>query len=561
MASAIRRRFLILCNPATGQINPLTALMEELVQRGHQVILSSSSHILKKAQKLQLRVGQIPQPEEIPSDEYLAKNQVVFYSLGSSEVMEDYTNKAMEHPERFQKMCRSAPGDIWGWLDTFTELVPGASSEYRDVVFFIRDLVEALDPDMIIVDNFSPFAVDGVRLTKRPFIETSPGAAAAVASNVNIFSSPIPMSGARTGSGDMFVLFRNFIFMLIWLKFIFFNPWPARRRQFRKEVLGLPSTDIICDSIMTPTPGMLPQQVATISFNVAGMDVYPAEAYDKSVYFVGPCFPPKQISTPAKSLPSSPNVNPTPLDFSPSVSVASTPTIGETMLEKEMFSMQTLTRDYDPVMAWLDRAHLDGKRVLYINMGSIFYYTRKDYDSIVQALKMLHDMYPNTMVLWKIPKLPFEVQPLPTPDEDRLPLYIRREDWLPSVESVLSHPAVAVCMHHGGGNSYNEALAYGVPQFCVSQWVDTHDIGLCIQNSGVGLWAEKSPFFDPSDMSTKLAQLLEDQNNKFRNTALSWKLKASQAGGTKSAADIIEGVVSSYQFANGSSKTPMLNAI
>lgn len=565
MALKGRRRFLVLCNPATGQINPLMSLMEEMVNRDHQVILASSSHILKKIQKLQTRLNQIPQPEEIPSEKYLATNKAVFYSLGSSEVLEDYTDKAMQHTERFHSTIRSAPGDIWGWMDTFTELVPGASPDYRDVVFFIRDLIESLDPDMIIVDNFTAFAVDGVRLSKRPFIETSPGAAAAVASKVNIFSSPIPMSGARSGDGGLFVFLKNLLFMLAWLKFIFLNPWPAKRRAFRKETLGLLPTDIICDSIMTPAPGMLPQQIATISFNVASMDVYPSTAYEKSVYFVGPCFPPKQeIAMVAKPsplfLPAS-NMSTPALELSPSVSIASTPTIGDVGMERELALFQTMSREADPVKTWLDRALLDGKRVLYINMGSIFFYTRQDYDNIVKALKMLHDLYPNTMTLWKIPKVPFEVQPLPTADEDRLPLYIRREHWLSSVEMVLSHPAVAVCMHHGGGNSFNEALAYGVPQFCVSQWVDTHDVGLCILNSGVGLWAEKSPYFDPMDMSEKLARLLEDENNSFKNTALSWKLKAAQAGGTKGAVSIIEGLVDSFHFEHGSSKLPMATAI
>lgn len=559
------KRFIIISNPATGQLNPLLALTEELASRGHQVILMSSDTILKKIQRIQNKLGFAPQSTTRPDDETLMKRPVVFYSLGSGEALADYTAEAPADPHRFHNYCRSAPGDIWGWLKIFTELVPPSSADYKNLVFNIRDLIEVQDPDLVIVDNFSPFAVDGVRLTKRPFIETSPGASSAVAKEIDLWSAPMPMSGARITSGGLATFLHNVWFILLWLKFVFFNPWAKTRREFREKELGLEPTDIVCDSIMTPTPGMVREQVATISFNVANMDFYHPSSYDKSVYFVGPCFPPtapaKQSVPPkasqlgAPSVPALPPTPQTPGDASPSMSVASTPTVVDMSLDKDMSSVQSMS-SVDPVKAWLDQAQLNGKRVVYINMGSIFFYTRRDYDNIVEALVRLHDIYPDMQVLWKIPKLPFEAQPIPTADETKLPLYIRREEWLPSVETVLQHPAVAVCMHHGGGNSFNEALYYGVPQFCVSQWVDTHDIASYIQYSGVGLWADKSPWFDPADMSTKLAKLLEDKDSVYRHAALSWKIRAYQAGGTSAAADIVETYLRSYKYPR-SSKMPL----
>ena len=157
------KRYLILTNPATGQVNPLLSLAEELANRGNQVVFSSSAPILKKIQKMQSRMGLLVQPESIPSPEFLMRVPLTFYSLGESDVVSDYTNKAFEMTDRFHDLCRSKPGQIWGWLSTFIENVPGASDTYRDVVVMIRDLVESLNPDLIIVDNFSPFAVDGVR--------------------------------------------------------------------------------------------------------------------------------------------------------------------------------------------------------------------------------------------------------------------------------------------------------------------------------------------------------------------------------------------------------------
>lgn len=557
------KRFFIISNPATGQLNPLLALSEELVNRGHQVVLLSSEDVLRKVQKLQTRLGRAPQTECVPSDEYMLKQPLVFYSLGDGDALADYTAEAAGDPDRFHTCGRSVPGDIWGWLKVFTELVPPAADSYRDLVFHIRDLIEKYDPDLPIVDNFSPFAVDGVRLTKRPFIETSPGAASAVAKDVSLWQSPMPMSGGRSNTGGLLTFLHNIAFIFMWLKFVLFDPWAKARRNFREKVLGLEPIDIVCDSIMTPTPGMLKEQIATISFNVANMDFYHPTSYDKSVYFVGPCFPPKasvqQNSPKALQLTPLMTAPMTPLEASPPMSIASTPTVVDMSLDKELSAAQALTRT-DPVKAWLDQALVNGKRVVYINMGSIFYYSRKDYDNIVQSLLRLRDLFPDVQVLWKVPKLPYSSQPIPTADEAKLPLYIRREEWIPSVETVLEHPAVAVCVHHGGGNSYNEALYYGVPQFCVSQWVDTHDIGAYIVHSGIGLWADKSPYFDPEDISTKLAKILEDKDNTFKHTALAWKIRALQAGGTTSAANVIEMHLSNYDYPRGSSKLPYISS-
>ena len=91
--------------------------------------------------------------------------------------------------------------------------------------------------------------------------------------------------------------------------------------------------------------------------------------------------------------------------------------------------------------------------------------------------------------------------------------------------------------------------------------MDTHDIGLYIQHSGVGLWAEKSPKFDPSDMVPKLVRLLKDDYKRFRHSALSWKLKCIQAGGTIGTVDIIENLLKSYDFPDNNSKARIPDAI
>lgn len=514
-------RYLFVSNSDNGQTAPLVAIMLELAKRGNQCIMMSGASVLPRVQKIQ-KLGSYPvQTEANPTDSMLKTYPIVFVSLGTSPVL-SYLDYVDEQPERFHSHCCAKPGKVMGWVQLYKEVVPDSTDEYLRMTHLVRDYVEKFDADMIIVDNFSPFAVDGVRLTKRPFIETAPGSVMGVASQVNPFKQPLPMSGGCSGEGGLFVILSNFIFIFNWLYFYLFDPWSTRRRKFRKEVLKLSTPNPLDDAIMPPAPGVLPQQISTLAFSVAGLDIYASNAYDKSVFFVGPCFVPN-------ALPDTNANAPTPVD--------------------------------DPVLAWMDELYAQNKRVVCINMGTIYYYLRKDYDNLLRALHMLHERMPNVAILWKIPDRSQDVQPIPKAEEANLPSFIYRVAWIPDMFKVMQHPALGVVMHHGGGNSLNEALAYGVPQFCVSQWVDTHDIGLCIQNSGVGLWADHSPEFVPEDVSSKLATLLEDKGLGFRHRALAWKLKTQQAGGTSFAADVIQSYVSGYTFEGGNSKAPVANAM
>lgn len=526
---SFRKRYMIVTNPDVGQTSPLLALTEELALRGNQVVFVSGASALKRVQRSQRALGFPVQMDAQPSIVQLQTYPIAFFSLGESLLL-SYLDQALIQPERFHRQCRRPPGKIMSFIELYIDLVNDSSDEYRDLVWRVRDLVEQVDPDLLVVDNFSPFAVDGIRLTKRPFIETAPGAVSSVASHIHVLQQPLPMRGGRSSSIGFVGLLSNLYFIVRWLLFVFFHAWSKRRRAFRHEVLGLTDVPVLDDAMFPPPPGKLPQHIASITFNVEGMDIYPASAYERSVFFVGPCFAPSQRHMP------------------PGVTLHALPPSAPAVSDAQMD---------DPVKLWLDEAHAQGRRVLYINMGSIFFYMRRDYDHILACLERLHKRFPTLLVLWKIPDHPQRIQPVPTADEAVLPSYIRRESWLPSIHNVLSHPAVAVIMHHGGGNSYNESIAYGVPQFCVSQWVDTHDIGLYVQNSGVGLWADKSPEFDPDDMYAKLSRMIIDEGHTFRHTALAWRIKALQAGGTARSADIIETYASSYTFEQGSSKGPV----
>lgn len=525
------KRYLFVSNSDNGQTAPLISIMLELALRGNQCILASGASVLPRVQSIQRFAGFPVQSEAAANFASLAQTYPVFlHSLGESPVL-TYLDFIEQQPQRFHKHCCAPPGKVMGWTKLYTEFVPDSTDEYLRVVHLVRDAIESYDADMVIVDNFSPFAVDGVRLTKRPFIETAPGSAMGLANNVNLFRQPLSMSGGRSESGGLFVFWSNLVFVFNWVYFFFYHPWSIRRREFRKNVLRITSPGGLDDAIMPPSPGALKQQIATLTFNVAGLDIYPPSAYDKSVFFVGPCFRPNTLKS-----------------------------TGEASAANAVDEPPAVEAD-DEVTLWMNALHAEHKRVVCVNMGTIYYYMPDGYANLVKAFEMIHARNPNIAFLWKIPNHPKRIQDIPSEEEANLPSYIKRIAWIPSVEAVIRHPALSVMMHHGGGNSLNEALAYGIPQFCVSQWVDTHDIGLCIQHSGVGLWSQHSPEFHADEICEKLLELVEDKDRKFRDTALAWKLKTHQAGGTQFAADVIQSYVTQYKFPSGSSKAPVEGAL
>ncbi|KAK0540092.1 hypothetical protein OC835_000012 [Tilletia horrida] len=503
-------KFLFVSNPAHGQINNLMSIAHELVLRGHDVHVCTGDRLANRVNKIGTLAG--------------APDRIHFHGCGSGAAVDDLTVLAHQNPELFHSRARHPPGELVSYLNLVCEHTEPGGDNYRDTCFRVRDVCNEVRPDMIIVDNFSPFAVDGVRLSKQPYIISSPGAACAVAKDVSPLKYPLPLCGADGSPASrrgFRMVWNNLGFIAWWLRWCLTHPWPKERRAFRKDVLGLEPVDIVCDSFMTPVAGTVKENVAGISFNVAGLDLYPPECYHKDVFFVGPCYPPVRSAQTEG------------IDFARQSKEAAEIIGGAAAAAAKAASAE----EPDPVKDWLDAAQKEGAEVIYINMGSIFYYTAEEYEQLVLAVTDLHDANPSLRVLLKVPALGTDVQPIPPAEE--LPPFIRRESWLPSIQTVLEHPVVKVAVHHGGGNSFNEALSYGLPQFVLSQWGETHDIAAYVRAHEIGVTSDTSPRLVREDIVAKLDELLRDYA-RFKRNCNRWQLRTIQAGGTRVAADIIE---------------------
>ncbi|CAD6945333.1 unnamed protein product [Tilletia controversa] len=507
-------KLLFVSNPAHGQINNLMSIAHELVLRGHDVHVCTGDRLANRVRKIGALAG--------------APDRIHFHGCGSGAAVDDLTVLAHQQPELFHTRARHPPGELVSYLNLVCEHTEPGGDNYRDTCFKVRDVCLEVAPDMIIVDNFSPFAVDGVRLSKRKYMLSSPGAACAVAKDVSPFKYPLPLCGADGSPASrkgIRMVWNNFAFIAWWLRWCFTHPWPKARRAFRKDVLGLEPVDIVCDSFMTPVAGTVKENVAAISFNVAGLDLYPPEAYHPDVFFVGPCYPPVRTAQSEG------------IDFARQSQEAAAILDKAAAAAAQTAAAASSDEEHDPVKDWLDEAQSAGGEVIYINMGSIFYYTLEEYNQLILAVSDLHDANPALRVLLKVPALSDEIQPIP-PATD-LPSFVRRESWLPSIQTVLEHPVVKIAVHHGGGNSFNEALSYGLPQFVLSQWGETHDIAAYVRAHNIGVTSDTSPKLVREDIVVKLDELLRDYA-KFKKNCNRWQLRTVQAGGTRVAADIIE---------------------
>ncbi|PYY67714.1 glycosyl transferase family 1, partial [Pseudomonas jessenii] len=84
-----------------------------------------------------------------------------------------------------------------------------------------------------------------------------------------------------------------------------------------------------------------------------------------------------------------------------------------------------------------------------------------------------------------------------------------------------------VFIHHGGNNSFCEALYFGLPSLIIPYCWDGHDNAARAEETGVGRYLPR--FADPvAALPAALEQLLADQAMKQRLTAFSERMQATR---------------------------------
>ncbi|UZJ55945.1 hypothetical protein CBS101457_005265 [Exobasidium rhododendri] len=402
-----------------------------------------------------------------------------FISLGSHRSVEDFTPVVQD---RIQHM-RKVPGD-YSSISTCIEIALVSPEEHIATALQVRNVILEQDPDMIVVDCLSPAMISGVRLTKRGWllsIPCSPGLTALPG-----WFSPHPSAADRAGSWG--TAFENLYLKLTEYRFCSTQPQMIARRNLMQKTFQLKSFGLSNDLTLLPPYWEDTDCLGGLHFNVAGLTDAPLQPH--SMVFVGAGI------------------------------------IEEDVSEKHC-----------AVLDFMDEAYERNESVVYINMGSMFIWTEADYSNCIQGLKAVYQsMRGQVRFIIKINKALVASRNFKM---SNLPPYILQTHWIESQQAVYQHSALKVVVHHGGGNMFNEAVYYGIPQLILSQWLDTHELGQLATTFGFGLQSAKPPAIEEGDIHVKLIQLLGSEWTAFKSHANAWATRSKLGGGASAASKVI----------------------
>ncbi|ORY67420.1 uncharacterized protein BCR38DRAFT_157791 [Pseudomassariella vexata] len=163
---------------------------------------------------------------------------------------------------------------------------------------------------------------------------------------------------------------------------------------------------------------------------------------------------------------------------------------------------------FDP----LEKTHPDlaswlaAKPTLIVNMGSHVTYAADQFYQVSEALYDCLSCNPYIQILWKCP---VEKDALIAPNyASRIKLL----PWLPAqpIAFLTASNSILAYVHHGGSNSFHEALAAGVPQVVCPVWLDTYDFATRAEYLGVGVRGNvtAAPEVQSAELATALARVV-----------------------------------------------------
>lgn len=203
----------------------------------------------------------------------------------------------------------------------------------------------------------------------------------------------------------------------------------------------------------------------------------------------------------------------------------------EPKLETIMIQSRTETE------RWLDDAFTLGHSVVFVNMGSMFIWSKEEFQQMLLAFEIVRNHYGgNVRFLFKANLKDGHATSTLTEKQSE---YIRLSRWIEDQNAVYQHPALKVFIHHGGGNSFNEAVFFGIPQLIIGQWLDHHEYGFLVEKFGIGLRCKKAPLIHSRSISFCLLQILGSQWKFMKEASVQWSIRSQLAGGPKTAAKLL----------------------
>ncbi|KAH8432964.1 Diacylglycerol acyltransferase family [Aspergillus melleus] len=199
----------------------------------------------------------------------------------------------------------------------------------------------------------------------------------------------------------------------------------------------------------------------------------------------------------------------------------------------------------DPELAgWLSQAP-----TVLVNLGTLYAPDPNVAKSIATGLKMFLDGWKGkkVQILWKLPKHPHDVdgvysrsiEPLKKETEEGS---VRIAPWFEVEPMAMLETGQIVCsVHHGGANSWYEAIQNGVPHVILPAWQDCYENAARAEWIGIGVYGNKSraPNISAPELSTALLKVMNNKTYKEKSVELS-KLCHVKEGRIAAADKIVE---------------------
>ncbi|KAL7948055.1 glycosyltransferase family 1 protein [Trichoderma barbatum] len=174
-------------------------------------------------------------------------------------------------------------------------------------------------------------------------------------------------------------------------------------------------------------------------------------------------------------------------------------------------------------------------RTVYVNMGSVVKVSEEQAIEMAKALKKVMDTFDSQsekgrlQVLWKLKKKGKYSVYEPTCTIAQILRHefahdrVRVVDWIQAEPTSILRTGHVICsVHHGGANSFNEAIVAGIPQVVLPAWGVCYDYAQRVELLGVGRCGNRTtkPRWTAEELSLEMLKvLIGDKANAIKEKA------------------------------------------
>lgn len=185
-----------------------------------------------------------------------------------------------------------------------------------------------------------------------------------------------------------------------------------------------------------------------------------------------------------------------------------------------------------PVASVKDQDHgldtwLQNAPTILVNLGTLYAPDPNVARELASGLKGFLDQWEDntTQILWKLPRHPYDkgdiyqsaIEPLRKETRDDR---VRIQPWFEVEPMAMLKTGQIVCsVHHGGANSWYEAIQTGVPHVILPAWQDCYENAARAEWIGIGVYGNKSKAPDVNGKELCRALLKVMGNDSYREKA------------------------------------------